>query len=150
MSAPLKWSGNNNYTTPQFLFDALDYEFGFDFDPCPLNLNPTLPLDGLRSDWSGKRVFVNPPWSDIMPWVNRAFDSHAEIVVMVLPARTDTPWYHRVKDRGAEVRLFRKRVHFVKGTEKRAPTDGTMVAVIRPQTQQLQQQAEVDTKRLNG
>jgi site-specific DNA-methyltransferase (adenine-specific) len=135
MSAPLKWTGNNSYATPRYLYDALDSEFGFDFDPCPFNPHPTLEMDGLQSDWARRRVFLNPPWSDITPWVDKAFSSPAEVVVFVLPARTDTAWYHRLKDRGAEIRLFRRRVHFVNGEaqNKRSPTDGTMVAIVRPQ-----------------
>lgn len=132
MSAPLKWSHHNSYSTPQYLYDALNVEFGFNLDPCPLS--PNAILNGLEISWDNQRVFVNPPWSDVMPWVRKALDSKAEIVVFVLPARTDTPWFHTLKDNGAEIRLFRKRVHFLKdgvGGNK-MPTDGTMVAIVKP------------------
>jgi hypothetical protein len=130
----MKWSGNNNYATPGYLYKALDDEFGFDLDPCPLNkdFDPAVHRDGLKLHWDGRRVFCNPPWSDILPWVEKAYGSRA-LVVFLLPARTDTPWYHLLKDSGAEIRLFRKRVHFLRdgiGGNK-APTDGTMVAVVR-------------------
>lgn len=131
MSAPIKWSGNDNYSTPGYLLGALDHEFGFDLDPCPLAPEPE--VDGLGLDWSGRRVFLNPPWSRISPWVDKALESGAEVVVMVLPARTDTGWFHRLKDRGAEIRLFRKRMKFVRGgVQTRGATDGTLVAVLRP------------------
>ncbi len=128
----MKWSGNDNYSTPEYLRHALDDEFGFDLDPCPLNEHPT--LDGLDMSWDRKRVFVNPPWSDITPWVNKAFDSKAQVVCFVLPARTDTAWFHALKDGGAELRFFRKRVVFVdhSGQPRERPTDGALVAVIRP------------------
>ena len=135
MSAPIlsRWNKNDSYGTPEFLRDALDHEFGLNYDPCPLSKNPE--LDGLSTDWTGRRVFVNPPWSDITPWVRKATASRAEIVVMVLPARTDTLWFHHLKDRGAEMRLFRRRVRFIRNDAQKSlvnATDGTMVAVVRP------------------
>jgi hypothetical protein len=130
----MKWSKHTSYATPQYLRDALETEFGFDLDPCPLNpdFDPAVHQDGLKLDWHGHRVFCNPPWDTIMPWVEKAFASKA-LTVFLLPARTDTAWFHLLKDSGAEIRLFRKRVHFLRdgiGGNK-APTDGTMVAVVR-------------------
>ncbi len=130
----MKWSNYNSYATPDYLRDALDMEFGFDFDPCPLNpdFDPDKDIHGLLLDWTGRRLFCNPPWGDIDPWVEKALTSRA-LIVFVLPARTDTGWFHLLKDSGAEIRLFRKRVHFLRdgiGGNK-APTDGTMIAVVR-------------------
>ncbi len=56
--------------------------------------------DGLQQPWSAPRVWCNPPYSDIGPWVNRAwramFDWECEVVAMLLPAtRTEQPWWHR-------------------------------------------------------
>jgi hypothetical protein len=128
----IKWSGNNNYTTPDYLLQALDMEFGFTLDPCPFNPNWT--VDGLNLDWTGERVFCNPPWSDITPWVEKAYESNA-LTVFLLPARTDTGWFARMaaSPENTEIRLFRRRVHFLRdgiGGNK-APSDGTMVAVVR-------------------
>ncbi len=127
----MKWSGNDNYSTPEYFRKCLDDEFGFDLDPCPLDESPL--IDGLVLPWTGNRVFVNPPWSVITPWVQKALKRDAEIVVMVLPARTDTDWFHSLKDNGAELRLFRKRVNFHRNGEQTqaSPTDGTLVAIIR-------------------
>ena len=110
----MKWSGNDNYGTPEYLWRALHYEFGFDLDPCPLqpNFDPAIHQDGLKLDWDGHRVFCNPPWSDVEPWVRKAYASRA-MVVFVLPARTDTEWFHLLKDSGAELRSFRKRLRFI-------------------------------------
>jgi len=130
----MKWSKHTSYATPEYLRDALDMEFGFDLDPCPLNLDfdPNIHQDGLLLDWHGHRVFCNPPRDTIMPWVEKAFASKA-LTVFLLPARTDTAWFHLLKDSGAEIRLFRKRVHFLRDGigGNQAPTDGTMVAVVR-------------------
>ena len=128
----MKWSGHDSYATPDYLYKSLDMEFGFNLDPCPLNEHWT--VDGLELDWTGRRVFCNPPWSNITPWVVKAFNSSAEIVVFLLPARTDTGWFHMLSARGAEIRLFRKRVHFIRDASlgiTANPTDGTMVAVVR-------------------
>lgn len=52
--------------------------------------------DGLRQTWAGGRVWCNPPFSDIEPWIERAWDSHAELVVMMIPAtRTDQPFWQK-------------------------------------------------------
>lgn len=130
----MKWSGNNNYATPDYLFQALNTEFDFDLDPCPLNsqFDPEKDSDGLKLDWTDKRVFVNPPWSDIGPWVLKGLSSGARVVVYVVPARTDTEWFHVLKQHGAELRLFRKRVHFIREGLSANPTDGTLVAIIYP------------------
>jgi site-specific DNA-methyltransferase (adenine-specific) len=124
----MKWSGNDNYATPEYLYTALEREFGLDFDPCPLS--PVPDQDGLSMDWTGRHVYCNPPWSDIDPWVEKALASRC-LTVFVLPARTDTGWFHLLKDNGAELRFFRKRVHFVREGARVNPTDGTMVAVVR-------------------
>ena len=109
-------------------------EFDFDLDPCPLNPEfvPSLFPDGLKLDWTDKRVFVNPPWSDILPWVLKGLLSKARVVVYVVPARTDTEWFHCLKQHGAELRLFRKRVHFIRDGVSANPTDGTLVAIVYP------------------
>lgn len=109
-------------------------EFDFDLDPCPLNaqFDPTKHQDGLKLDWSNRRVFCNPPWSDIASWVVKGLESQAAVVVYVVPARTDTAWFHMLRHRGVELRLFRKRVHFVRDGVSANPTDGTLVAIVYP------------------
>jgi DNA N-6-adenine-methyltransferase (Dam) len=122
-----KWTSNDNYETPKFLYDALDREFGITLDPCPLNPAPS--VDGIDLDWTGETVFCNPPWSNITPWVKKALDSNC-LTVFVLPARTDTEWYHTLARRRAELRLFRKRVNFIRDGGSVSPTDGTLVAIV--------------------
>jgi DNA N-6-adenine-methyltransferase (Dam) len=124
----MTWSHNDNYATPDWLYKALEREFGLDFDPCPLN--PVPDVDGLKLDWTGKNVFCNPPWSAIAPWIEKALNSRC-LTVFLVPARTDTGWFHRLKDAGAELRFFRKRVHFVTEGVACNPTDGTLVAIVR-------------------
>ncbi len=60
-------STNDSVATPQDLLDQLDAEFHFSpFDPCPLNPKPA--FDGLGLSWH-KTTFVNPPYSDVRPWI---------------------------------------------------------------------------------
>lgn len=123
----MEWSGNDNYATPEFLYKALEREFGITKDPCPLN--PVPDQDGLQLDWDGEVIFCNPPWSDIEPWVDKALTSKCT-TVFVLPARTDTNWFHKLS-RKAELRFFRKRVHFLREGGNVNPTDGTLIAIVR-------------------
>jgi phage N-6-adenine-methyltransferase len=88
-------------TTPE-LFDPLHERFGFTVDVCALPHNAKLPRyftpddDGLAQSWAGERVWCNPPYSSIEPWVVKAWDSEADLVVMLLPAnRTEQVWWQR-------------------------------------------------------
>src|ERR1700730_7059284 len=128
----MKWSGNDNYATPEYLYHALDDEFDFSLDPCPLNPDwATTGTDGLHLDWTGQAVFCNPPYSNIIPWIDKALKSIC-LPVFVLPARTETSRSHNLYRSKAEIRFFRKRIHFIKGGVKAsAPVDGPLGAVIR-------------------
>lgn len=73
------------------------------FDPCP-GRQPLASTccysntDGLEVDWTNfSGIFVNPPFSDIEPWIKKADDSvgHLNRVVMLVPVRTDQPWWHK-------------------------------------------------------
>lgn len=113
--------------TPWWLYKALDAEFAFDLDPCPLALQPT--CDGLAMDWSGKRVFCNPPYSDIGPWVEKAITSNA-LTVFLIPARFDSEWCRRLREAKAEFRFY-KAFNFEAhdGTE-RHPVGGAMLVIV--------------------
>jgi site-specific DNA-methyltransferase (adenine-specific) len=94
---------SDEWATPQWLFDELNKEHGFTLDPASSDDNYkcanhyTMEDDGLTKDWSGETVFINPPYSKCFDWVKKA---HTEAdkgtkVVMLLPARTDTKWFHQ-------------------------------------------------------
>lgn len=114
-------SATDNWSTPDWLFDRLNTEFGFTLDPCADERNARCPRyftrvqDGLSRKWTG-RVFMNPPYgAEISAWVEKAWwsmaNGHAELVVCLLPARTDTSWWHRYVIRG-EIRFIRGRLKF--------------------------------------
>jgi phage N-6-adenine-methyltransferase len=129
---------HDSWATPAYLYEALDMEFGFNLDPAPYNPNfdPAVDQDGLKLDWDNHRVFVNPPYSRIGPWVSKAIASQA-LTVMVLPTRTDTKWFHTLLDNRVEMRWFYRRVFFqqtpdVPPTKTNAhPMCGVFLAIIR-------------------
>jgi len=102
--------------TPDWLWKALETEFGDLNDPCPSDRDPD--YDGLRSWWGMRTTaFVNPPYGNIYPWVEKATHAHTT-VVMLLPVRTGTDWWMN-HHRDFEIRYFRKRINF-KGQKRPA------------------------------
>lgn len=96
---------DNLATTPE-MFGQLHDRFRFTIDVAALPHNAKMPRfftperDGLAQSWAGERVWCNPPYSSIEPWVNKAWDEwghgRAELVVMLLPAnRTEQGWWQR-------------------------------------------------------
>ena len=107
----------NNWATPSALYDALNTEFNFDFDPCPLNEGEILPEnDGLLIEW-GERNFINPPYSRKLKeaFVKRAVEyaNAGRLCVMLLPVSTSTVLFHdHIKPNAKEIRFLRGRVKF--------------------------------------
>ncbi len=85
-------TGYEQWGTPPDVYAALDAEFHFDLDPCPLNEAWT--VDGRSLSWSRRRVYCNPPYGkEIGTWLAKARE--ADVAVYLLPARTDTRWWHQ-------------------------------------------------------
>ena len=105
MSLTVEWP------TPKALYDKLDSEFHFNFDPCPLG-GAVDPPARLLNNWKGKRVFCNPPYGPgIRPFLECWQD--AELAVYLIPARTDTRWFHDIcLPHASEIRFIKGRVHF--------------------------------------
>lgn len=118
-------AATDEWSTPKEVYESLNDEFGFNFDPCPLGGD----VDGrspLFSDWSGKRVFCNPPYSDIRRFLERA--NEAELAVFLIPSRTDTRWFHElVLGRAREIRFVRGRLKF--GNAKNSAPFPSMIVV---------------------
>ena len=120
LSAPkvLFSSKTPHHATPQGLYAELDAEFGFTLDPCPLGDSQI--WDGALMDWSGQRVFCNPPYGrGIDRWLAKA--RTALLAVYLLPSRTDTAWWHDYALKADEIRFLRGRLCFGDDTNKRAP-----------------------------
>jgi hypothetical protein len=110
------WYGHGrrqNWTTPRVLFDPLHAEYGFTMDGASEPGNALLPKSSTVENplpWEGERVFCNPPWSNITPFVELA--STAELAVLLVPARTNVRWFHRALQLRALPRFFLKRPKF--------------------------------------
>lgn len=115
-------STTDQLTTPQAFFDEQNKEFNFDLDPCATKENAkcrkifTAEENGLLQDWSGHRVFCNPPYGRaIAAWVRKCYKESQKpdtLVVMLIPARTDTSYFHDYIYHKAEIRFIRGRLHF--------------------------------------
>lgn len=125
------------WETPQDFFDKLNSEFSFDLDACALPENAkcaayfTPEQDGLSQPWRGT-VWCNPPYGrQIGTWVEKAAGSTAAgaTVVMLLPARTDTKWFHEYIYGKAEIRFVPGRLKF-SGAKVNAPFP-SMVVIFR-------------------
>jgi phage N-6-adenine-methyltransferase len=130
-------SATDLWSTPQAFYDELDAEFDFTLDPCATPENAKCALyytqedDGLAQDWSGERVFMNPPYGRVIGyWVKKAMESKT-LVVCLVPARTDTRWWHDyVIEGGAEVRFLKGRLKF--GNSKNSAPFPSAVVIFNP------------------
>lgn len=127
-------SKSHLWETPQALFDELDSEFGFTLDVCASPDNAkcekffTAKQNGLIQTWSGA-CWMNPPYGrEIGFWVQKAFESSLQgaTVVALVPARTDTTWWHSFVMPYAEIRYLRGRLKFG-GHENSAPFPSAVV-----------------------
>lgn len=119
-------SASDRWATPRAVYDALNAEFAFDFDPCPLD-GEVDGRSGLFCEWSGRRVFCNPPYGpELRKFLERA--SEAELAVFLIPARTDTRWFHEiVLPQAKEIRFIKGRLKF--GDAKNSAPFPSMVVV---------------------
>ena len=115
-------SKSNDWGTPQNFYDKLDNSFGpFTLDPCSDGQNNktdnyfTKEQNGLSQDWSGNKVFMNPPYGRaIKDWLKKAYEEGQKpntTVVCLIPARTDTKYWH-------DYVMKAQAVYFVKGRLK--------------------------------
>lgn len=132
-------SKTDKWATPQTFFDELNREFDFNLDPCADETNHkcekyfTEEENGLLQDWGGRRVFCNPPYgSSIKDWVAKCYhEGHKEetLVVLLIPARTDTTYFHDYIEHRAEIRFVRGRLKF--GDSKTGAPFPSMVVIFR-------------------
>src|SRR5258708_30170071 len=94
-------SASDHWATPADTFAALNSEFHFNYDPCPLG-----GTGGLTGTW-GSRTFCNPPYSEIKLWVKKAYEESisGKLVVLLIPSRTDTLWWHEYIMKATEIRF---------------------------------------------
>ena len=133
MLGPMFTSNTCEWETLQELFDSLNAEFGFELDVCATPSNAkceryfTREMDGLSQEWKGV-CWMNPPYGrEIGKWIRKAYEASilGATVVCLIPARTDTSWFHDYCIKG-EVRFIRGRLKFG-GSKNNAPFPSAIV-----------------------
>ena len=141
-------TGKDDWETPSDLFAELHKEFNFTLDAAASDINHKLPryytkeTDGLAQSWAHERVFCNPPYSRKTKtnpgqeaWIEKAYKEAQKgaLVVMLIPARTDTKAFHRYILNHAEIRFIEGRLRFEENGQTRdAAPFPSMVAIFRP------------------
>lgn len=105
-------AATGKWATPVDVYAALDAEFGFTLDPCPMDdAERIMESDGLARSWGGERIFCNPPYgAGVHRWLAKARE--ADVAVYLLPSRTDTRWWHDYAMKADEIRFIRGRLKF--------------------------------------
>ena len=138
---------SDSWETPDGLYNSLNMEFNFTLDPCATKNNAkckkyyTEKENGLEQSWANERVFINPPYSNITPWIIKATTEQHDIVVMLLPATTDVAWFHDYvyNKPNIEIRFFRGRIRFTidgkpamsKNGQPQSPRFASMLVIFR-------------------
>lgn len=116
-------SKSDEWSTPQYIFDKLHATYNFTLDPATDGINSKcvnsydIIQDGLKQDWAGEVVFVNPPYSGTFDWVEKAYleaQKSGVTTVLLVPARMDTKWVHQFCMDGT----YCERIIFIKGRLK--------------------------------
>lgn len=127
-------SNTCEWATPKNLFEALNKRYKLETDVCATADNAKCPVyytretNGLAQEWRG-RCWMNPPYgAEISKWVKKAYESAKEnhaTVVCLLPARTDTRWWHDYCMKG-KIEFIRGRIKF-EGAKHSAPFPSAIV-----------------------
>lgn len=131
-----KYAGSRRHVDDRALpagdFAILHARFAFTIDAAASAENAKLPryysieVDGLTASWTGERVYCNPPYSNVRPWIEKAWtETEAQLIVMLLPAnRTERKWWQDLiepqRDRGLSlsVEFLPGRMRFLKAGQR--------------------------------
>ena len=127
-----------DWQTPQAFFDKLNQEFNFTLDPATNGTNAlcskffTEAQDALAQSWQGETCYVNPPYGRVLKnWIRKAYEESQDpntTVVMLIPARTDTKYWHEYVMQASEIRFVQGRLKFGGGqTNDPAPFPSAVV-----------------------
>ena len=117
-------SNSVEWATPINVFNELNKEFNFTLDPCSTHENAkckkhfTIGENGLIQDWSNDVVFCNPPYGrEISKWVEKCYleNKKGATIVLLIPARTDTSYFHKYIYKKHEIRFIKGRLKFNDG-----------------------------------
>lgn len=130
-------SKSEEWETPLDLFSVLDGEYHFTLDPCATEKNAkckkffTKQTDGLLQNWQGNSVFCNPPYGrKIVDWVKKCYEEGQKTnttVVLLIPSKTDTAYFHDYIWEKAEIHFLRGRLRFC--NSKNAAPFPSLIAV---------------------
>lgn len=124
---------------PPSFFNEVNKEFNFNLDPCSTDENHkcdkyyTIKDDGLSKDWSGHNVWCNPPYGrNIGKWVEKCYREGCKdntLVALLIPARTDTKYFHDYILHRAEIRFIPGRLKF--GNSNNSAPFPSMLVIFR-------------------
>ena len=138
MNGPLMSSLKTEYETPHDLFNNLNKIYHFTLDPAATDANAKCEMyftqgeDGLSKPWYGN-VWLNPPYGRILTpiWVEKVYEEvvelgNADMAMVLLPARTDTIWFHKFVMYAESIGFIKGRLKFV-GEKDAAPFPSMLV-----------------------
>lgn len=138
LSKVLFSSNSDEWSTPLDVFNELNNEFDFNLDVCATTANHkcenffTQIDDGLSKNWGGYRVYCNPPYSNISEWVKKAYYESFKpntLIVLLIPARTDTKYFQEYIYHRSEIRFIKGRLKF--GDSKNSAPFPSMIVIYR-------------------
>lgn len=129
-------SKTNEWSTPQDFFDKINQEFSFTIDVAATKENAkceryyTKDEDALTKSWDNEIVWCNPPYGrELHKWVEKASRARGGQVVMLIPARTDTRYFHEYIYGKAEIRFIKGRLKF--GNSKNSAPFPSMLVIFK-------------------
>lgn len=114
-------SDKNFWETPKKFYDKLNKIYSFTLDPCASHNNHkcvkyfTEEENGLKQDWSGNVVFVNPPYDQNKLWIQKCYEEGKKPntkVVLLIPSRTDTKYWHEYCMKAQQIFFIKGRLFF--------------------------------------
>jgi hypothetical protein len=108
-----KTKNSDECATPSWIREGL---FGGWFDPCPLTQG-LVERDGLHSVWKADKIFINPPYSKPLPWIERAICEYkkGKTVVLLVKHDSSTQWWAKLHEAGAHFLPILGRLRFNNG-----------------------------------
>jgi len=127
---PRKHLSSDKYETDQWIWNLCVDEDTW--DPCPIDWNPEEHACSLTMDWKANRIFINPPYSNPLPWVEKAIETHQQngtFIAMLLKHDSSTKWYQLLHEAGAHILMCSKRLKY--GTKNGAAFPSILVILSR-------------------
>ncbi len=125
---PRRDLSSDKYQTDEWLWNLCVDENTW--DPCPIDWNPDLHACSLAMDWTANRIFMNPPYSNPLPWIEKAIETHQKngtFIAMLLKHDSSTKWYRLLHEAGAHILMCSKRLKY--GTKTGAAFPSILVVL---------------------